>query len=333
MLRIGVVGLGGIARTHLRALQATAAEGVAACVAAADLIPAIRDRFRQEFGIPTLYDHHTKLLDDPAIDAVAIVLGHYLHAPLTIDALNAGKHVLVEKPMAISLDECDAMIEAERKNRRILQVGLMNRWFGGFQKAREILDSNALGPVVQAVAGASYPWNLPNRRAQYRTRAMGGGMWLSNGVHTVDWLTHCIGTRAVSVKAKLGTYFHAQAADDAGLAFILYANGVAGVTYANGTKRGTERYGVQATCLEGNLEYWRDSVRVGQDGTWRTIEHGGSDGFVGQYRAFARAIATGVRPETSSGYGRHIMEVLLAAEQSSVTGREVHLTDYHLQPW
>jgi len=333
VLRVGLIGLGGIAKAHLKGLAIMEAEGVARCVAATDLVEALRTKHQQEWKIPKVYDHHTKLLADPDVDAVAVILGHHLHAPLVIDSLNAGKPTFVEKPMAISLDECDAMIEAEQKSGKILQVGFTGRFHPACRKAREILDTNELGPVIHAVSTMSKPFNYKSRRYQDRTRAIGGGMWLGNGVHVVDWLTHCIGSKAVSVKAKLGTHMHYMHGDDTGTAFIQYANGLAGMAVAIGTKRGVEKTMVEAHCVDGQINYSvRGSLEIGQDGKWRPVEHDGKDGFAEQYRHFAQAIRMNLRPQTSSWYGRHIMEILFAAEASSVTGREVQLTGAH-EPW
>ena len=334
MLGIGVVGLGGIAKSHLTALQIAEDEGFARCVAAADLVEELRESHRKEWEIPAVYPNHHKLLEDPNVDAVAIILGHHLHADLTIDALNAGRHVLVEKPMANTLEECDRMIEAEQASGKILQIGLTGRFHPATRKAREILDSNELGPVVTALSRFNKNWGYGGRRYQYRTRWMGGGMWMGNGVHAVDWLTHCIGAKAVAVKAKQSTSMHYQGADDVTTAFVQYANGIPGLLVVVGSAHGCAVDGIEAHCALGEIQYSiRGSVRVGRNNEWRDVEHDGKHGFCEQYRHFAQSIAMGMRPQTSSHYGRHIIEILQAAETSSITGQEVHLTDYHRMPW
>ena len=93
-----------------------------------------------QYNIPKGYATHTELLADPEIDAVGVVLGHMLHHRLTVDACRAGKHVLVEKPMAISLEQCDEMVAAARENGVKLMVGLTNHFSPTNRKAREILD-------------------------------------------------------------------------------------------------------------------------------------------------------------------------------------------------
>ena len=91
-------------------------------MAVADLFADKRAQFMEQWGVAKGYATHTELLQDAEVDAVAITLGHQLHHRLTVDACNAGKHVLVEKPMALSLEQCDAMIAAADANRVKLMV-------------------------------------------------------------------------------------------------------------------------------------------------------------------------------------------------------------------
>ena len=154
------------------------------------------------------YASHTELLKDDNVDAVAITLGHQLHHRLTVDACNAGKHVLVEKPMAISLEQCDEMIEAAATNDVKLMVGYTQHYYGTSLKAKGILDSGELGPLITAVCYMSKNWGYSWRRPQYRSRYHGGGMWITNGVHVVDRLTWVMASQAVSC---IGIYRNTRA--------------------------------------------------------------------------------------------------------------------------
>ena len=148
MLRVGIIGLGGIARAHAAAIAELDNVEIAAV---ADLFPEVREQFMSKWGVGKGYATHTELLQDGAVDAVAITLGHQLHHRLTVDACNAGKHVLVEKPMAINLEQCDAMIEAADANDVKLMVGHTQHFYGTSLKAKEILDSGQLGPLMTVV--------------------------------------------------------------------------------------------------------------------------------------------------------------------------------------
>jgi predicted dehydrogenase len=180
MLRVGIVGLGGISRAHGDAIETLPDVEI---VAAADLLEAPRREFCDRYEVPRAYPNHTELLKDDEVDAVAVTLGHQLHHRLTVDALNAGKHVLVavvlghqlEKPMALSLAQCDDMIEAARRNGVKLMVGQTQHFLGPNRKAKEILDSGELGPLVTAICYSVKNWGYANRRPQYRSRFHGGG--------------------------------------------------------------------------------------------------------------------------------------------------------------
>ena len=326
MLRVGIIGLGGISYSHGRSIAELDEVEI---VAVADLLPGSRDRFANEFGVEVLYASHTELLADKDVDAVAITLGHQLHHRLTIDALNAGKHVLVEKPMALSLDHCDEMIAAARRNGVKLTVGLNQRFLTANQKAHEVLDSGELGPVITAISHSRKNWGIDSRRPQYRSRYHGGGYWISVGCHIVDRLSWLVGSQVSRVKARIGTKSHYQAGDDYAVAFLDYKNGVPGVVVCVGYKTGAQFFGTEIICAGGALRLsgtGEQFVEIGRNEKWERVPiEKPPPPMFGQWRAFARAIADNLEPAVSTAWARHIMEILLAAETSSITGAEVEL--------
>ena len=326
MLNVGIIGLGGIARSHFSAIESLPDVRV---VAVADLFEAKRREMMAQWDVPRGYPSHTELLKDDEVQAVAVVLGHHLHHRLVVDACNAGKHVLVEKPMAVSLSQCDEMIEAARANNVKLMVGLSQHYYGTSVKAKEILDSGELGPLLTAVCYMSKNWGYDGRRPQYRSRYHGGGMWLTNGVHVVDRLTWVMGSQAVSVSAAIGTRAHYQAADDHGTAFIRYKNGLAGVAVAVGFRDGAPNYLCEVICANGGLrfsQHGEKQVLVGRGDKWEPVPFDDTPAqMTNEWKAFAECIAQDIEPATHGEYGRHIMEILFAAEESAITGREVML--------
>ncbi len=325
-LRVGLIGLGGIARSHCDAIASL--ENVE-IVAVADLFEENRRQYMEKYGIPKGYASHHELLQDDNIDAVAVILGHQLHHRLTVDACNAGKHVLVEKPMALSLEQCDDMIEAAAANNVKLMVGLSQHFYGTSLKAKEILDSGELGPLITAVSYMSKNWGFANRRPQYRNRFHGGGMWLANGVHVVDRLTWVMASQAVSVSASIGTRAHYQGGDDSATALIRYKNGLAGVAVSIGYADGAPNYECQVICANGSLrftEHGEKYVKVGKSDRWEDVEFDDPPtGMHHEWKSFAEAIERDIEPPTHGAWGRHIMEILFAAERSAIAGREVAL--------
>ena len=326
MLKVGIIGLGGIARSHCDSIAHLDKVQV---VAVADLFEEKRQEYMDKYDIPKGYETHHELLKDDEIDAVAVVLGHQLHHQLTVDACNAGKHVLVEKPMALSLVQCDAMIEAAANNGVKLMVGLSQHFYPTSVKAKEILDSGELGPLITAIAYMSKNWNYASRRPQYRSRYHGGGMWLTNGIHVVDRLSWVMASQAVSVSASIGTRAHYQAADDSATAFIRYKNGLAGTAIAVGYAEGAPTFECQVICANGTLRFSQHGekyVKVGKGEEWQDIPFADTPTeMYNEWKAFAEAIEQNIEVPTHGEYARHIMDILFSAEKSSLTGHEVML--------
>ena len=325
-LKVGIIGLGGIARSHCEAISNLDNVEV---VAVADLFEEKRRQYMEKYDIPRGYASHSELLKDDEVEAVAVVLGHQLHHQLTVDSCNAGKHVLVEKPMALSLQQCDDMIEAAAANDVKLMVGYSQHFYGTSLKAKEILDSGELGPLITAVCYMSKNWGYKGRRPQYRSRYHGGGMWLTNGVHVVDRLTWIMGSQPVSVSASIGTRAHYQAGDDSATAFVRYKNGLAGVAVVVGYADGAPNMGSEVICANGTLRFSQHGgkyVQVGHGEIWKDVPYDDPPTEMhNEWKAFAEAIEQNIEPPTHGHWGRGIMEILFAAEQSSIRGREVML--------
>ena len=325
-LRVGLIGLGGIARSHCEAIAHLDNVKI---VAVADLFEEKRQEYMERYDIPRGYASHEELLRDDEVEAVAIILGHQLHHRLTLDACAAGKHVLVEKPMAINLEQCDDMVQAAQAAGVKLMVGLSQHFYGTSVKAKEILDSGELGPMITTVAYMSKNWNFQGRRPQYRSRFHGGGMWLTNGVHIVDRVTWLMASQAVSVSAAIGTRAHYQAGDDSATALVRYKNGQAGVAVVVGYADGADIHESQVICANGTLrfsEHGEKFVRIGRGGEWEEIPFDDPPAeMYNEWKSFAEAIEKDIEPPTHAEYARHIMEILFAGEESAISGREVQL--------
>ena len=296
-LKVGIIGLGGIARSHCDAIATL--ENVEV-VAVADLFEEKRRLYMDEYDIPRGYTSHTELLKDDEIDAVAVVLGHHLHHRLTVDACNAGKHVLVEKPMALSLEQCDDMIEAAASNNVKLMVGHTPHFSGILLKMKEILDSGRLGPLMTIVCYSCKNWTYAHRAPQYRSRFHGGGMWLTNGVHVVDRLTWLMASQAVSVSASIGTRAHYQAADDTATALIRYKNGLAGAAISIAFADGPPIMDTQVICTNGTVRIGggrQPFLQVGQGNEWEDIPYDDPPAVMHhEWKSFVESIEQDIEP-------------------------------------
>ena len=198
----GILGTGMVAEYHRQAVAATPG---ARLVAVAHPDPARRAELSARFGVPCLSE--ADLLEHPEIAVVSICTPSGQHAAQTVAAARAGKHVLVEKPMALTLEDADAMIEACRANGVRLGVCLQRRADPVFQTVKRALDAGDLGRLALAVL--SVPYHRPQRyydQAAWRgTWALdGGGVLMNQGIHLVDLLVWFLGD-PVRVSARAAT--------------------------------------------------------------------------------------------------------------------------------
>jgi predicted dehydrogenase len=189
-LRLAIVGCRAV--TELDHLPAAALVPEVEVVA---LVDKNRDRARElaeHFSIAQVLDDYQALGDD--IEAAIVALPHNLHAPVTIDLLGSGLHVLVEKPMAITPEECAAMRQAAEAAGRVLAVGHYRRFAANVRRLRETLGSGLLGTPLTYVCeeGVPYDWPSQSGFVYDRVRA-GGGALVDSGVHGLDWLMWLFG--------------------------------------------------------------------------------------------------------------------------------------------
>jgi len=148
-LRIGVVGCSWVGKTTGE--SAILADGVE-LAAVADLDRELADEVASELGVEKAYGRHTELLEDPDIDAVAVCVSTPFHREVAVDALNAGKHVMVEKPPALFADHVREMAEAAEANDRVLSFNYQRRHNAMYRKARELIAEGKIGTVYHARA-------------------------------------------------------------------------------------------------------------------------------------------------------------------------------------
>jgi len=188
-IRIGIIGTGGIGRgAHMPAFKRV--EGVE-IVAVCDKNRASAERAAQEFEVPRVFTRPRDLLKMEEIDAVSICTPNAYHAPLTIDALKAGKHVIVEKPMAMTAAEGRAMVETARRTRKKLMVCLNNRFRPEAQALKAFIQAGKLGKIYFARALCTRRRGIPGWGVFTSKKESGGGPLLDIGVHILDltlWL-------------------------------------------------------------------------------------------------------------------------------------------------
>jgi predicted dehydrogenase len=190
-IRIAVVGCGAIVeQQHLPSLVRRDDCQVTTLV---ERNLAQAERLAEKFEIPQVFPDYHDLLDSD-VDAVVIGLPNHLHAPVSIELLKAGLHLLVEKPMALSVAECDAMLAAAEAGQAILAVGLMRRFSHAGRFAKWAIESDLLGQIVSfdIQNGFVYQWPITTDYLLHKDMA-GGGVLIDLGVHTLDQLLWWLG--------------------------------------------------------------------------------------------------------------------------------------------
>lgn len=203
-LRIGIVGLGVIARrAHLPGFA-----NAKGCVlaAAATRRPDSARALAREFGIPALYADWRRLVTSEAVDAVAVCTPNATHAPIALVALAAGKHVLVEKPIAPSREEARRMVKAAERRGRVLMVHQSMRFDPAVRAAHRLFRKGVVGRVTAFRGSLTHrgpaAWS-PKSRWFFDLRLSGGGVFLDLGVHVFDTLRYLLGCRVAEVIAAV----------------------------------------------------------------------------------------------------------------------------------
>lgn len=323
-LGVVLVGAGRVATAHARAVAG--AEGVR-LIAAADVDRERVAKFAAEHGCQTFTDYQDALkLDD--VDIAVIGLPNWLHEQATVDACSAGKHVFIEKPMANTVEECDRMITAADKAGVQLLVAHSQRYFATTREARKIVQGGSLGSPIFATDTWYKAFGIETRPPWFLNRAQGGGMWLMNGAHMIDRSAWVLDSEVAAVKAWIGSPIHDIAADDANMALLQLKNGLhVSLAHTGYAKRGVARCEVEVACTGGMLLFdsYANMLKVDKEGEYESIEIERIDPFQAELENLVAAIHGTGELEVSPDWGRHIVQVLNACEESSQTGREVVL--------
>ena len=208
-LRVGIIGVGRIADLHYLGYKDNPRAELRAI---ADVSRELLERRAREWGVPNAYTDYRQLLADPNVDAVEVITPHHLHCQMGVAALDAGKHLSMQKPMAVNVSECDALIAAAKRSGKMFRVFENFRHYPPIMRAKELLDSGAIGEPLsirmKAIQGSmGEGWQIPYDTLAWRfDEAQSGGgrvifdygyhlfaiaMWLLGDVEKVfSYITH-----------------------------------------------------------------------------------------------------------------------------------------------
>jgi xylose dehydrogenase (NAD/NADP) len=321
-LRWGLLGTARINRMVIPPLRASAGNRLLA-VASRD--PARAAAYAREWGIERTHGSYEALLADPEVDAVYIPLPNHLHAEWAIRAARAGKHVLCEKPLALSVAEVDAMEAAAREGGVVLAEAFMYRHHPQTLAVKERVDGGAIGAVRFVRGTFSFPLSRPDD-VRLRPEWGGGCLW-DVGCYTVSFIRYLLGREPVEV---FGSQVLGPTGIDETFAGQLVFPGGA-LAQIDAGFRSPFRTGMEIAGTEGTIlvrQPWRPeglSVLLTRGSETEEIAVGGEDRYLLEIEDLAECARTGRAPRVSLAESRGNVAAMVALLQSARESRPVRL--------
>ncbi len=324
MLKLAIIGCGQV--TQEMHLPAFASLPRVSIVALCDTNVRKLNEVANLYGVDARFRDYRKMLKETDIDAVCVCTPNYLHASMAIDSVKAGKHVLVEKPVATSLAEVKRMSAATAKSGRIMMVEQAHRFIPLNETAHGVISSGVLGKIhgFRARVGSMGPagWS-PTGKWFYRKREAFGGALADIGIHIIDTVRWVTGKKIALVKAftaKLGR--RGDVEDNAVLA-VETADGLLGTIEASWTQ-GPMYFGYQIICEKGRLEVGFDSgvcalTRAPKGRVEFSVPAASVRG--GAFKYFADCALKGEKPFVDIDEGGRSLAVVLAGYRSAAAGK------------
>lgn len=341
MIRVAIVGLGNISPAHIMAYLTFPER--AKIVAMVDILPEKARKRAEEFGIDCeILDDHHKLLDRSDIDLVDICTPPYVHAEIAINCLRSGKHVVCEKPMAASLEECDAIMTAARESGRLFSSIAQNRYRTSISRLKAVLDSGLAGEVKHFNVD-SFWWRghcYYDLWWRGTWEKEGGGCTLNHAVHHIDMLGWMMGLPD-EVTSILTNVSHDNAEiEDLSVSVMRYGRALATVT-ASVVHHGEEQ-SLVAQCADARVSApWRCCASVSKangfpednreledrlNAYYESLPEVAYEGHTGQIDNILTCLEHGsTEPAITGEDGRRTIELITAIYEAGALGKTVRL--------
>jgi predicted dehydrogenase len=332
MLNVAIVGTGNIAPIHVEGLL----EFSDRCkiVALCDIYPEKAEALNKKYNLDCeIFDDHEKMLASGIkIDIVHICTPPYVHAEIAINSMNAGKHVVVEKPMATCLAECDAMLEAEKRNNVVMSCVAQNRFRNSIYKLKKTAESGIAGKICYANV-KSYWWRGHSYydlwwRGLWEKE--GGGPTLNHAVHHIDMVNWIEGSLPEEVTAMLANVMHDNSeVEDLSIAVLRYQDGSLAQVTSSVVHHGEEQ-GIELQCADAKISApWDVKAEISrpngfpQEGGnkelvnkieefYKSLPDLKYEGHTGQIEDVLNAIENNKKPLISGEDGRRTIELISA---------------------
>jgi myo-inositol 2-dehydrogenase / D-chiro-inositol 1-dehydrogenase len=343
-VKVGIIGSQFEADIHAASFQMLPEE--AEVVAVASPTPGNAQKLAGRYGIPRVYLDYREMLKEPDIELITITAPNSLHARMTIDAANAGKHVLCEKPLCMTLNEADEMIDTCKRKSVLLLYAEELFFTPKYRKAKEMADQGAFGRVYlvkqsEKHFGPHSPWF-------WDVDLSGGGALMDLGCHGIAFCYWFLGRpRIKSVYCQMGTYVHADKTrgEDDCLCIVEFENNAVGLIEDSWARRGgmddrIEVFGeggetyanlhmgnALPTYSEYGFGYAVEKAPTTKGWSYPVFDELWNYGFPQEMSHFARCVRGKETPQATGEDGRVVLEVIYAAYASAGQGRKIPM------PW
>jgi predicted dehydrogenase len=327
---VGIIGAGEIAGAHIRGYLKAAEH--ARVTAIADVAPARALRCAEPVGSPEVFADYRELIASPLVDAVDVCLPHHLHKDAIVAAAAAGKHILCEKPLCLTLEEAEAVRHAVASAGITLMCAHNQLFLPTVATARQMVRDGRLGKVYAARATDIFALTIDADRIGWRARraTSGGGELIDTGYHPTYLLLHLIDSVPVKVVAILSRHRLAiLEGEDTANVLVEFGDGTVGTiatSWAYEPPGGTERFSVAGES--GSL--WSDGRALfykPRGGEQVTVQPPGAetDTFAAEVVDFIDCLRNGRRPLNTEVEGVNVLKVILGAYASAERGEIVEL--------
>ncbi|MGM0836126.1 MAG: Gfo/Idh/MocA family protein [Bacillota bacterium] len=334
MINFAIVGAGAIAPVYAEAITL---HPEAALAAVCDKNPKTAAGFVKQYDTSRFYTAYEDMLQDPSIDVVCICTPSGLHADMSIKAIEAGKHVIIEKPLAMKLEDAYRVIAAAKKFKVKATVAFQKRYNRPILKIREELEKGSFGNMMHATTSVRWyrdqsyydqdPWR--------GTAAMDGGALMNQSLHNIDLLRWMMGP-VRKVSGFTATRRHTMEMEDVGVAILEFESGALGIIegstaiYPTDLEASLSLFGTKGTAIVGGkyideIKSWH-FLHEDEDSSFEnTMNSNVQEGHYPIIESMVQAIKNDKEPAISLQDGKNALEIILAIYESTKTGNVVYI--------
>lgn len=340
--KVAILGAGFISDIHLECYHRFIPEAEIVGVYTRKIDKAMA--FAQKHHIPNWYEDIDKLINESGCEVVDICLPNYLHHTATLKAAAAGKHIIIEKPLAVTLEEADEMIAACKKANVKLMYAEELCFAPKYERVRHLVKEGAVGNMYMLKQAEKH--SGPHSDWFYDINLSGGGVIMDMGCHGIAWFRWMLNNaKAVSVYASMNTVFHKgrTKGEDNSVIIIEFDNGVTGVVENSWAKHGgmddrSEVHGtggvIYADLFMGNsaVTYSREGYGYAMEKadttagwSFTVFEEAFNQGYPHELKHFIECVQKDKQPLVTGEDGRDVLEIIYAAYASAGQGKKIML--------